>query len=44
MKEILSQEFATFAEPGALVAMFLVLLVLGIGDAAIAIAARGWPF
>jgi hypothetical protein len=44
MKEILSHEFASFAQPGALIAMFLVLLALGIGDAAIAIAARGWPF
>jgi|UPI00041C5017 hypothetical protein len=43
MKEILSHEFATFTQPGALIATFLVLLTLGIGDAAIAIAARGWP-
>jgi hypothetical protein len=44
MKKILSHEFAVFAEPGALMAMFLVLLVLAGGDAAMAIAARGWPF
>jgi hypothetical protein len=44
MKDILSHEFASFAQPGALIAMFLVLLALGVGDAAIAIAARGWPF
>ena len=35
MKDILSHEFASFAQPGALIAMFLVLLALGIGDAAI---------
>jgi hypothetical protein len=43
MKRILSHEFAAFGQPGALIAMFLVLLALGVGDAAIAIAARGWP-
>jgi len=44
MKEILSHQFAVFLQPGALVAMFLMLVALGLGDAAIAIAARGWPF
>jgi hypothetical protein len=44
MKEILSHEFAGLLQPGALLAMLLVLLALGLGDAAIAIAARGWPF
>jgi hypothetical protein len=44
MKKIISHEFAVFLQPGALIAMFLVLLALGLGDAAIAIAARGWPF
>jgi hypothetical protein len=41
--KILSHEFAAFAQPGALIATLLVLLMLGAGDAAIAIAARGWP-
>jgi hypothetical protein len=44
MKKLLAHEFAAFAEPGALVATFLVLLMMGAGAAAIAIAARGWPF
>jgi hypothetical protein len=37
----LAREFAAFAEPGALIAMFLVLLMMGAGSAAIIIAARG---
>jgi hypothetical protein len=44
MKKILSHEFAAFAQPGALIAVLLVLLVMSAGDAAMAIAARGWPF
>ena len=44
MKKILAHEFAVFAQPGALIAMFLVLLMMGAGSAAMAIAARGWPF
>jgi hypothetical protein len=44
MKKILANEFALFGEPEALIAMLLVLLVMGAGGAAIAIAARGWPF
>jgi len=44
MKKILSQEFAVFVQPGALIAMLLVLLMIGAGGAAIAIAARGCPF
>jgi hypothetical protein len=44
MKKILLHEFAAFAQPGALIATFLVLLMMGSGGAAIAIAARGWPF
>jgi hypothetical protein len=44
MKKILAHEFALFTEPGALVAVFLVLLMMGAGGAAMAIAARGWPF
>jgi len=44
MKRMLSHQFAVFLQPGALIAMCLVLLALGVGDAAIAIAAKGWPF
>jgi len=44
MKKILAHEFAAFAEPGALVATLLVLLMMGAGSAAIVIAAWGWPF
>ena len=43
-EEILLHEFAAFAQPGALIATFLVLLMMGAGGAAMAIAARGWPF
>ena len=43
MKKILAHEFAAFAEHGAFVATFLVLLMMGAGSAAIVIAARGWP-
>ena len=44
MKKLLADEFAAFAEPGALVATLLVLLMMGAGGAAIVIAAGGWPF
>jgi hypothetical protein len=44
MRKILADEFAAFREPGALIAISLVLLVMAMGDVAIAIAARGWPF
>jgi hypothetical protein len=44
MKKILAHEFALFAEPGALVAILLVLRTMGAGGVAMAIAARGWPF
>jgi hypothetical protein len=44
MKKILAHEFGLFAEPGALVAILLVLLTMGAGGVAMAIAARGWPF
>jgi hypothetical protein len=44
MKKILAHEFAAFAQPGALIAMLLVLLMMGTGSAAMAIAARGLPF
>jgi hypothetical protein len=44
MKKILSHEFAAFAQPGALIAVLLVLLMMSAGYAAMVIAARGWPF
>jgi len=44
MRKILADEFAAFREPGALIAISHVLLVMAMGDVAIAIAARGWPF
>ena len=44
MKSILAHEFEAFVQPGALIATALVLIAMGLGDAAIAIAARGWPF
>jgi hypothetical protein len=42
MKALL-HEFAAFAQPGAVIATLLVLLMLGVGYSAMAIAARGWP-
>jgi hypothetical protein len=44
MRKILSHEFAAFVQPGALIAVLLVLLMMFAGGAAMAIAARGWPF
>jgi hypothetical protein len=44
MKKTFLQEFAAFAQPGALVATLLVLLLLAAGYMAMTIAARGWPF
>jgi hypothetical protein len=32
------------AQPGALIAIVTVLLLMAAGDAAIIVAARGWPF
>jgi len=36
-------QLRTLAQPGAIVATVLVLLLMAAGDAAIVIAAKGWP-
>jgi hypothetical protein len=41
---MLLHELRVLAQPGAVVAIVLVLLAMAAGDAAIAIAAKGWPF
>lgn len=38
------EQLRVFAQPGAIIATVLVLLVMAAGDAAMAIAAKGWPF
>ncbi len=43
MRPTIRRELAAYAQPGALLAAALVLLMMGIADAAMANAARGWP-
>lgn len=38
------QELRVLIQPGAIIAMLAVLLLMAAGDAAIVIAAKGWPF
>lgn len=38
------EELRVLAQPGAIVAVALVLLLMAAGDATIVIAAKGWPF
>jgi hypothetical protein len=44
VRKLVSHQFEAFTEPGALLAMLLVLLTMGFGDLAIFVALRGWPF
>jgi len=37
-------ELRVLVQPGAIIAALAVLLLMAAGDAAIFIAARGWPF
>jgi hypothetical protein len=37
------EELRVLAQPGAVIAILAVLLLMAAGDAAIFIAARGWP-
>ncbi|CUT14195.1 hypothetical protein BF49_5275 [Bradyrhizobium sp.] len=37
-------ELRVLAQPGAIIACLAVLLLMAAGDAAIVIAAKGWPF
>lgn len=41
---MLWDELRVLLQPGALVALGLLLLIMAAGDIAMAIAARGWPF
>jgi hypothetical protein len=38
------QELRVLAQPGAIIAVLAVLLLMAAGDGAIVIAAKGWPF
>ncbi|WFU75016.1 MULTISPECIES: hypothetical protein [unclassified Bradyrhizobium] len=38
------ENIRVLAQPGATIAVLLVLLLMGAADAAIFIATRGWPF
>jgi hypothetical protein len=38
------EELRVLAQPGAMIALVAILLLMAAGDAAIFIAARGWPF
>jgi hypothetical protein len=38
------EDFRAIAQPGAMLAILLVILLMTAGDLAIVIAARGWPF
>lgn len=38
------EDLHAIAEPGAIVAVLIVLLLMAVGDVAILIAAKGWPF
>ncbi len=38
------EELRVLVQPGALVAVIAVLLLMAAGDAAIVIATKGWPF
>ena len=37
-------DLRVLAQPGALIAVLLTLLMIAVGDAAITIATKGWPF
>jgi hypothetical protein len=38
------EDLRAIAQPGAMIAVLIVLLLIGAADAAILIATRGWPF
>jgi hypothetical protein len=38
------EELRVLVQPGAMIAVVAILLLMAAGDAAIFIAARGWPF
>jgi hypothetical protein len=38
------EELRVLVQPGAMIALVAILLLMAAGDAAIFIAARGWPF
>ncbi|TYL89128.1 hypothetical protein FXB40_36665 [Bradyrhizobium rifense] len=40
---IMFENLRALAQPGAIVAIALVLLLMAVGDAAITIAVKGWP-
>ncbi|WP_256464617.1 hypothetical protein [Bradyrhizobium sp. 180] len=38
------EDLRAIAQPGAMIAVLIILLLMAVGDAAIFIATRGWPF
>lgn len=38
------EELRVLAQPGAMIAVIAILLLMAAGDAAIFVAAKGWPF
>ncbi|WP_291705493.1 hypothetical protein [Bradyrhizobium sp.] len=38
------EDLRVLAQPGAMIAVIAVLLLMAIGDAAIVMATKGWPF
>jgi hypothetical protein len=38
------EELRAITQPGAMIAVFVVLLLMATADAAIFVATRGWPF
>ena len=38
------EDLRVLAQPGAIVAVLLVLLLMAVADVSILIAAKGWPF
>ncbi|WP_256466891.1 hypothetical protein [Bradyrhizobium sp. 1] len=38
------ENLRVIAQPGAMIAILVILLLMGAADAAIFVAARGWPF
>jgi hypothetical protein len=42
--QLMLEELRVLAQPGAMIAVLIVLLLMAAGDAAIVIAGKGWPF
>ncbi|WP_271518516.1 MULTISPECIES: hypothetical protein [Bradyrhizobium] len=38
------EDLRAISQPGAMIAVLIILLLMGVADAAIFLATRGWPF